>query len=174
MRATLRSICWFLLTASPFPVVAQSRPRLAPNDSQTVVFVCEHGTVKSVVAMAYFAELAKERHLPVRAISRGTNPDARVPSLVRDGLRADGLTLGSFTPTRFSPADLPSAIAVISFDQPSVAALVAGRLPTDAWDGMPAVSDNYVLAREAIRHRVADLVDSLAKHHAGRAKTPHP
>ena len=174
MRATLRSVCCFLLTASPGTVMAQSRPPRPPNDSQTVVFVCEHGTVKSVVAMAWFAELARQRHLPVKAISRGTNPDPTVPSLVLQGLRADGLALGSFAPTRFSPADLPGAITVISFDQPSVAALVAGRLPTAAWDGMPAVSDDYVLAREAIRRRVAQLVDSLAKHQPGRARQPLP
>jgi arsenate reductase len=174
MRTMLWSVCCLFLIASPFTLLAQPRPPRAPNDSQMVVFVCEHGTVKSVVAMAYFAKLAKERHLPLRAISRGTKPDPSVPSLVLDGLRADGVALGPFTPTRFSSSDLPSAIVVISFDQPSVASIVAGRLPTAAWDGMPAVSDNYVLAREAIRHRVADLVDSLAKQSAGRAKTPRP
>jgi len=163
-------VCCFILAASPFAARAQSSPPRAAKDSQTVVFVCEHGTVKSVVAMAYFAKLAKERRLPVRAISRGTNPDLSVPPLVLDGLRNDGLTLGSFTPTRFSPTDLRGAIAVVSFDQPGVAALVAGRLATTAWDGMPAVSDDYGVAREAIRHRVAGLVDSLATQYTGSAK----
>ena len=164
MVRTLGYVGWFLLAVSPPIATAQSRPPRGPGDSQTVVFVCDHGTVKSVVAMAYFAKLARERQLPLRAISRGTNPEAKVPALVLDGLRSDGLNLSaSFTPTKFSTNDFSNAIAVISFDQPSVAELVAGRLPTAAWDGMPAISENYRVASEAIRHRVENLVDSLAR-----------
>lgn len=141
---------------------AQGRPIVATRDSQTVVFVCEHGTVKSVVAMALFATLARERHLPVRAVSRGTAPDADIPTVVRAGLRRDRLALDGFTPARFTESDLTGALAVISFDQPSVADLVAGRVPTSAWDSLPAVSANYDVARDAIRRRVTRLVDSLA------------
>lgn len=142
------------------PLRAQA-PLRAAADSQTVVFVCEHGTVKSVVALACFRQLARERHLPIRAISRGTAPDASVPALVRDGLRHDGLTLGPFSPARFTQADLTTAIAVISFDLPSVAAIVGGRVPTAGWDGLPAVSVNYRVARDSIRKRVTRLADSL-------------
>ncbi len=157
-----------VLLAAPLPALrGQSPPAPAHHDSETVVFVCEHGTVKSVVAMAYFTRLAGERGLPIRAISRGTALEPSVPAPVQDGLRADGLTLGAFTPTRFTPADLGSAIAVVSFDQPGVAATVAGRVPTSAWDGLPAVSENYAVARDSIRLRVAGLVDSLARARAG-------
>ena len=168
MRVWCTEIALFVFASGA--AMAQYIPRAPRSDSNTVVFVCEHGSVKSVVAMAYFTELARERHLPVKAISRGTNPEPRVPALVREGLKADGLPLGSFTPRKFSAADLTSAIAVISFDQPSVAEIVAGRLPSSAWDGLPAVSENYPVAREAIRVRVAALVDSLAKVQATRAR----
>ena len=141
---------------------AQSPAAHASHDSQTVVFVCEHGTVKSVVAMAYFAQLARQRHLPLRAVSRGTAPEQAVPPVVREGLRGDGLPLGPFTPTRFSARDLASALTVVSFDQPTVAGIVAGRVPSIAWDNLPAVSDNYAVARDSIRARVKRLVDSLA------------
>ena len=143
-----------LLTAA---LLLQTTTPKAPS----IVFVCEHGTVKSVVALAYFRQLAQQRHLSIRAISRGTAPDSSVPGLVRDGLRRDGLTLGSFTPGRFTLEDLTSAIAVISFDQPSVASMVDGRVPSTGWDGLPAVNANYSIARDSIRNRVARLVDSL-------------
>src|SRR3982751_846284 len=52
----------------------------------TVVFVCEHGAAKSVLASQYFEQLAKERGLKIRAISRGTNPDKEVGPAVRKGL----------------------------------------------------------------------------------------
>jgi chromate transporter len=45
----------------------EAKPRL-------VVFVCEHGSAKSLVAASFFERLAKERGMPVRAISRGTFP----------------------------------------------------------------------------------------------------
>ena len=38
--------------------------------SGRVVFVCEHGTVKSVMAALWFNRLATERKLPFRAVSR--------------------------------------------------------------------------------------------------------
>ena len=41
----------------------------------TVVFVCEHGAAKSVVAAAHFNRMARERGLAVRAI--GWRPAAR-------------------------------------------------------------------------------------------------
>jgi len=156
-----------ILGCAPAILSGQVQPKAAP-DSQTVVFVCEHGTVKSVVALAYFNQLARERHLNIRAISRGTAPDSAVPGKVREGLRLDGLQLGPFTPAEFTLADLTSAITVISFDQPKVAQLVGGRVPTAQWDGLPAVSDDYRIARDSIRHRVARLVDSLDRARRGK------
>jgi rhodanese-related sulfurtransferase len=48
-----------LLTANP---VAQG----VSGKSPTVVFVCEHGAAKSVIAAAFFNKLAADRHLPNR------------------------------------------------------------------------------------------------------------
>ena len=60
---------------------------------KTAVFVCEHGTVKSVVALELFTRLACEKDLTFQAVSRGTRPDLTVPVAVREGLgRADGRT----------------------------------------------------------------------------------
>ena len=133
------------------------------RDTQTVVFVCEHGTVKSVVAATYFNTLAAERHLSVRAVSRGTDLEAAVPSLVRDGLRRDGLTLGPFTPTAVDVSELRNSLLVVTFDRPGIEAMVAGRVPSMAWNNLPAVSTNYDIARDSIRSRVRALLDSLAR-----------
>jgi hypothetical protein len=48
-----------------------------------VVFVCEHGSAKSVIAAAELSRMAKERGLDLSILARGTNPDAEVPKLVR-------------------------------------------------------------------------------------------
>jgi arsenate reductase len=143
----------------------QSPERKAQSgvDTPTIVFVCEHGTVKSVLALAYFNRLSRERELNYRAVSRGTAPDSAIPPFVRAGLRADGVDLGAFTPMRLSEGDLTSAIRVVSFDAPAATSLVAGRVPTEAWDKLPSVTANYAVARDSIRSRVSRLVDSLVR-----------
>jgi hypothetical protein len=144
------------------PLAAQGRTRPA-RDSATVVFVCEHGTVKSALALALFRKIAAERALPVRAISRGTAPDTALPPFMRSGLQQDGLSLGAFTPTRLDASDLASAILVVSFDQPVVTRTVGGKVPLKVWDGLPAVSTDYAVARDSMRVRIGALVDSLAR-----------
>src|SRR6185295_16849076 len=102
--------------SSPASAAAQQPKRAAP-DSETVVFVCEHGTAKSVIAMSYFTKLAMERGLKVRAVSRGTAPESAIPAPLRAALGADGFALTDFQPTKFTLGDLAHAIDVISFDQ---------------------------------------------------------
>jgi arsenate reductase (thioredoxin) len=133
----------------------------AQVQQKTVVFVCEHGAAKSVVAAAHFNRLAQERGLKVRAISRGTAPDPAVPEFVRNGLKADGAQLPpSFAPSRITPDDAASAVRVVTFDV---------KLPEDVkpaqatnWTGVPNFSDGYAPARSDIRGRVEALLRVLA------------
>src|SRR5262249_18865033 len=81
----------------------------------TVVFVCEHGAAKSVIARAELSRMAKEKGLDLNVLSRGTNPDAEVPKLVRDGLKSDGLDIGGLKPTKVSENDLKNATKIVSF-----------------------------------------------------------
>lgn len=126
-----------------------------------VVLVCEHGTVKSLVALEYFTRFAAARGLNVQAISRGTNPDADVPPIVRNGLAGDGFNIAAFRPLRFGPGDIDSSLFVVALDAP-VDSIVARRVPVLRWDGLPSVMADYAGARTAISARVQRLVDSLA------------
>jgi len=47
-------------------------------------------------------------------------------------------------------------------------------VPTARWDGLPAVSENYPVARDSIRHRVARLVDSLDPARRQRRRSRRP
>ena len=128
---------------------------------KTVVFVCEHGAAKSVVAAAHFNRLARERRLPFRAISRGTSPDPEVPAFIRNGLKADAAPVASsFVPTRVSSGDTATAAHVITFDV---------KLPDDVqasattnWTGVPNFSDGYGPARADIVTRVEALLRQVA------------
>ena len=76
------------------------------DQERTVLFVCEHGSAKSVVAAAYFNRLATERQIGLRAVSKGTNPDSEIAPNAAWGLAADGLGADSGTPERLSAADV--------------------------------------------------------------------
>ena len=132
------------------------------SDSTTVVFVCEHGSVKSLVAISFFNDLARARGLPFRAISRGTYPDSTVPVAIRDGLKRDGYDVSRFQPKLFGAADLPGSRLFVSFDQ-DIAPVVRESAPIERWDGLPALSSDYGIGRDSIRARVEALVSKLAR-----------
>jgi arsenate reductase (thioredoxin) len=85
------------------------------NPNPMVVFVCEHGAAKSVLAAAYFDKIARELELDYWAIARRTNPDPEVSPQTIAGLADDGLTPTVFTPQKFTRSELKSARRVVSF-----------------------------------------------------------
>ena len=147
---------------------AEGQKAAAPS---RVVFVCEHGTVKSVLAVQYFNRLAKTRGLDVLAVSRGTHPDAAIPAPVLRGLTADGFDMAGFQPRLFAAPDLESTQLVVVFDADpkDITSVVANRAAVTRWDGLPAVSEGYGNGRDAIVARVEKLVDSLVQ---SRSKKP--
>src|SRR5690349_11778229 len=105
-----------LLHALAFiPLLAIAQDTKRPADPPKVVFVCEHGSAKSVIAAAHLERLAKEQGLQLQVIARGTVPDAEVGAPVRNGLKADGIQLGGMKPTAITAEDLIGATKVISF-----------------------------------------------------------
>jgi arsenate reductase (thioredoxin) len=132
------------------------------RESAGVVFVCEHGSVKSLIAMDYFNRGAQERGLAFRAVARGTAPESTVPSFVREGLRSDGFVVSGFVPRLFTSSDVDDASLVVSFDQ-DVAKTVGGRARHLRWDNLPAVSTDYERGRDEIVRHVDELIDELAR-----------
>jgi hypothetical protein len=63
--------------------LAQGHAASGPRESARVVFVCEHGSIKSLIAMAYFSRSAQEQGLAYRAVARETAPQPIVPDFAR-------------------------------------------------------------------------------------------
>jgi len=82
---------------------------------QTVLFVCEHGSAKSVIAAAHFNRLAEQRNPPYRAIARGINPDPEIPQQVRLNLAKDGLDVATWKPQVVAEKDVREATRVVTF-----------------------------------------------------------
>jgi arsenate reductase (thioredoxin) len=139
-----------------------SAQRAAPPGNRTVLFVCEHGTVKSLLAKVLFEQYAQEVGLQMNAVSRGTRADTVVPPWMLRGLTLDHIALGSWRPQPLGAADLADASYVVSFDVPT-AETAAARVPRVQWDGLPSVTQDYAKGRDSIKARVHQLVDSLKR-----------
>jgi len=152
----------FPLTAaglSPTGVQQEQRSGTESGQTPVIVFVCEHGAAKSIVAAAYFNRLAAEQHLALRAIARGTNPDKEIAPKVTQGLQSDGLVATESAPTKISKSDLTNAQRVITFcvlpDD------YASGIKVEHWDDDLPVSENYTKARDRLIERIRDLLQDL-------------
>ncbi len=152
-RATLIGV--LMVMASPLAEGGDEKRGMA------IVFVCEHGSVKSLIAAQWFNKLAAERGLRHRAISRGVAPDASVPRGIADKLRTDGFNVGGFTPAALSELDLRGAERVISIGIDATSVTKGSRVKVDEWTDIPAASENYAASRDAIVMRINRLLSEL-------------
>lgn len=130
-----------------------------PDDP--IIFVCEHGAAKSVLAAAHFNRLAEEQGLEIRAIARGTNPDLEISEPTLQGLSKDGLAPAEPAPQKLSPEDTRRAQYLVSFCE--LPAEYTQGVIAEQWDGIPAVSENYERARDAIVERLKQLVSRIRR-----------
>jgi len=137
------------------------------RQSSTVVFICEHGSSKSLVATALFNRIAEQRNLPVRAISRAVGPetvDSRVPPKLVRSMAADGFQVKGFQPQAVTASEIANAsqVIVIGYD---------GELKNQAnarverWNDIPPASLEYDSATKALASHIEVLLRGLAGEH---------
>ena len=97
-------------TLTLLPAVASGQV----TESPAVVFVCEHGAAKSVIATAYFNKLAADRGLPYRATFRGTAPQEALSTRAVEGLRADKIAVPDGRPTAIGDGDVAHATHIFA------------------------------------------------------------
>ena len=126
------------------------------QNNPTIVFVCEHGAAKSVIAAAYFNKLAQEKNLDAHAIARGTHPDQGLSPKAITGLKDDGLSPTERVPQQLSLADVQSAQRVITFCE--LPADYQAKVRSEHWGDVPPVSGGYQKARDSILEHVHQLL----------------
>ena len=149
------------MTAALLVLLAVAEPA-APPETSKVVFVCEHGNVKSLIAQEWFNRRAKERGLAVRAVSRGRKPEAPVPGPIADALARDGFDVRTFAPQAPVAAELRQAARVVGIGLDGKA--LGATVDVEVWEGIPPASEDYAAAREALRARIETLLSALAAH----------
>lgn len=124
-----------------------------------VVFVCEHGAAKSLIATAYFNKLSAERGLPFRATFRGASPQDNLSTRAVTGLQEDGVPIPAGMPTALSAGDVARATHVFAIGCTLPASAKAEGKAED-WDDVPDDA-GYPAMRDAIVRHVRVLLDRL-------------
>jgi protein-tyrosine-phosphatase len=131
------------------------------NTTPSIVFVCQHGAAKSVIATAYFNKLAAERGLPYRATFRGISPDDQLSVRAVAGLKEDGITVPSGKPAAITDGDVANATHIFA-----IGCTLPDRARRSAkagdWSDVPD-DQGYGPMRDAIVRHVRALLDELQK-----------
>jgi arsenate reductase len=124
----------------------------------SIVFVCEHGAARSVMASKYFERLANENGILVNAIFRGLSPDSSINRTTKAELTKDGFTLKNENPKRLTREDVQNSDLVVTLDcvLPETYNGYSTRLLK--YRGIPSINENYVLARDSIKRIVNDVL----------------
>lgn len=132
----------------------------------TVLFVCVHNAGRSQMAEAFVNHLARERNLPVRAESAGTEGGASLNPVAVDVMAEVGISMGGQTPKLLTQSMADAADRLITMgcgvDAESCPAKVYF---TDDWGlddpkGQPIEKVREI--RDLIRARVNALLETLA------------
>jgi arsenate reductase (thioredoxin) len=133
---------------------------VAMGSVRTILFLCPHNAAKSVLAAAYFDQLAREHRLDYRAASAGTSPDAAPSPAVVAMLRDEGIDVAGHQPRHVTTEDLTSAHRVISlgchWDDTD-----GGGVRVDRWDDLPPAGQDLGASRAAIKRHLNALVNDL-------------
>ena len=128
----------------------------------TVLFLCPHNALRSVIAAELFNHMAGGR---ASAESAGTEPDERVDGRTIQVLHEIGIEVVDRKPSRVSRAQIERADRVISLGcplEPQLATAAAGKVedwPMPDTAGKPVEAVREV--REVIAARVERLLDQL-------------
>jgi protein-tyrosine-phosphatase len=122
-----------------------------------VLFLCQHGAVKSVIATAMLRDLAAREGLDVTVSNAGTEPDEELNPIALTALRARGLNYKE-QPRLVTEKDIEDADVVVSFG------CTLSELPTKPkrlidWSTALNASDDVDALCRYIEARLAGLMD---------------
>ena len=133
----------------------------AMAQKKKIIFVCEHGAAKSVIAATYFNKLAKKRNINYVAECRGTYPDSVVSPAIKDGLTKDHVFDPTMQPRKLMASDTTNVERIILFTP--LPTYMDGSIQTENWSQIENVDGDYSKRRDAIVKKINELLDKLEK-----------
>jgi arsenate reductase (thioredoxin) len=153
-----------VLVLSAFLSACMTRQARVEAPATQVLFVCEHGNVKSLMAASYFNELAQARGLPFQALSRGSAPDSNtVPDFVKASLAAEGFDVSTFRPQAVTRDDIAATGHIVTIGTTLPVDGSDGGATLEQWNDIPPASTTYAQSRDALKAHVADLLQRLER-----------
>jgi len=132
-----------------------------PTTKAAVLFLCQYGGAKSVIAASYFNRLAAERALPYAGVAAAAEePYDAVLAPVAALLESEGFDVHAFKPRRVETEDVKNASKVVSIDCNPEHVNVA-EVMVERWDDVPQASVDLDASAAAIRRHVEALVEEL-------------
>jgi arsenate reductase (thioredoxin) len=126
----------------------------------TVLFLCPHNAAKSVLAEAYFNQMAQKAGLPFIAESAGTEPSEAVSPVVAAMLATEGIDVSQRRPRRVTAGELNAAALIVAMGcTPEELQIAPERV--EVWADIPTVSQEPKRAQSAIRQHVERLIADL-------------
>lgn len=120
-----------------------------------ILFLCQHGGAKSVIAVSHFNRLAAERGLPfVATAAAAEDPYDAVPAAVADYLQREGFNVRELRPHHATPGEIETAARIVTIGCELSAA-------HERWDDVPAASEDLEGSVAVIRRHVEALVEDL-------------
>jgi arsenate reductase (thioredoxin) len=126
-----------------------------------IIFVCEHGAAKSVIAASYFNKMAKERNLSYTAECRGTDPDSEVSKGAKEGLTKDKVFDPNTKPKKLLSSDTANVERIILFTP--LPSDLKTNIKTENWSNIQNLDADYEKRRDAIVKKINELLDSLER-----------
>ena len=127
-----------------------------------VLFVCEHGSVKSAMAALMLDRIAAERGLPVRGMSRGIAvTDGAMPDAIAGALAADGIDGTGFEAQPLRQRDIDEAALVVLIGVQLPPSLQPNARPFWSWSDVPAATQDYAAARAAILEHLEVIAEGF-------------
>lgn len=148
----------FIAATSGFALTAGCST-LPASQPKTVMFICEFGTAKSVIARELFRRRATSRGIAVSAISRGLVIEDHITPGLRQSLTADGIDPYSEPFKVLQPQDWQRASVIVAFNP------LPNTVPKSKvrdWTDTPSVVSQYPAARAAMDRRIEALLDEFA------------
>src|SRR5262245_51686300 len=106
MKPTLPAIALTLMSTVTSLGESDARKTARPAEKASVVFVCAHGNVKSLIATEWLNRVAAERGIAAHAVARGLAPENPVPPAITERLRRDGIDVTGYESRALAPPDL--------------------------------------------------------------------
>jgi arsenate reductase (thioredoxin) len=132
---------------------------------KTVVFVCVHNSGRSMMAEAFFNQLAQGK---ANALSAGTQPGDKVNPTVVEAMREVGIDIGANKPKMLTFEMVEKAEKMITMGCEAEAGAVcpASFIETEDWaleDPKDKPMETVRKIRDEIKNRVSRLISELLK-----------